>query len=200
MKFFNLVKIAVLVAGGVFLGSTKVAMAQYYGNGEEQRQIVVDKKIRIMPDGKTLDNIDKDEKVFYEKDELEFSVYVKNTGETKLTNIKAKDWLPQGLSLYFFPGNYNKDTGEIEWTIDELGSGESKTYLIRARIEKSDSGQKTNKAEAKNDQVSDSDTASYFVGEESVPETGDASLIVKSIMVAITAGSALGLRKYARGY
>ena len=180
--------------------------AQYYGQNGESRQLVVDKKIKAVPETGYYDNIDKSVKVFYENDVVEFSVLIKNSGDQALEEIKVVDELPAGLSLLFYPGDYDKDTNALGWLVEKLDAGESATYLIQARIsgttasEFDQTSQMTNKVEAWADDVADSDTASYFVGGKSVPETGDTSLMVKTLLVAMTVGVGTVLRKFARGY
>jgi len=180
----KIIRVGLLLAGLVFLASTTPVVAQYYGGGEDESQLILDKKLRSFPGNDFRDNIDKTVKVFYEDNLLEFSVLIKNSGNVSLENIKMTDQLPTNLSLIFHPGEYDKS--------------------IRAKI--SDTavaglgGQRCNKAEAWVDDISDSDTACYFVGGMEVPGTGDAGLIFKTIVVALTAGLGIGLRKFARGY
>lgn len=182
------------------------AWAQYYNEGEVKKSILVDKKIRNITENKFFDNIDTTQKTFYEGDVLEFNIKVENTGNETLTDIKSKDILPEYLDLIFYPGEYKKEEKIIEWSIDKLDPGQSKSYLIRGRIKntsslKSDQTIKmTNTAESKTNDVFDKDNASYFVGGKSIPATGNNTLIIKTISVALICGGGLFLRKIARGF
>lgn len=186
------------------MASTTPVMAQYYGNGEDGAQLVLDKKIRSLPGSDFRDNIDKTVKMFYEDNLLEFSVLIKNSGNVTLENINAVDWLPANLGLIFYPGEYNSDENKLEWQIDKLEAGEEKTYLIRAKIRDTASvdltNQRCNKAEVWVDDISDNDTACYFVGGMEVPGTGNTALLVKTLLVLLTGSGGWILRKYGRGY
>jgi len=205
MNFLKFLKITVLMATFLTL-RPRLALAQYYGGTEEKTKLILDKKVRWVPNGDSLDNIDKSVKVFYENDVIEYSILIRNGGNTNFSEIELRDYLPKYLSLIFYPGEYKTDSGEIVWKIENLNPGEEKTYLIRGKInETANIGvnsvlQMTNKAEAKVGDIADSDAASYFIGGSSIPETGDIDLLIKSAMVLSTAASGWFLRKYARGY
>lgn len=180
--------------------------AQYFNQSEVKKLISVDKKIRNITEDKFFDNIDATKKTFYEGDVLEFSIRIENTSNEVLSNIQSKDVLPKYLGLIFYPGEYKEKNNSIEWSIDKLNPGQSKTYLIRAKIKDTSTlrinqtVKLTNVAESKSNNISDRDNASYFVGGKSVPATGDSTLIIKTILVALACGSGLFLRRLARGY
>ena len=194
----------ILVA--VLVLKPQVALAQYYGGTNETAQLVLDKKIRSLPNGESMDNIDKSVKVFFEDDMIDYSIMIRNSGNTILNNIELKDYMPAYISLFFYPGEYDSGNRLISWKIDQMNPGEEKTYLIRGKIDETatlDANaivQMTNKAEARTDKVSDSDTASYFIGGALIPETGDLGLILKTGMVLSAAAGGWFLRKQARGY
>lgn len=204
MNLIKVAKIGLVLSGLVFLAAVNPARAQYYGQGEDQPQLVVDKKIRIIPGVEQYDNVDRTFKVFYENDMVEFSVLIKNTGNKALEGVKVADQLPVGLSLLFHPGEYDEPGRAIGWLVEKLDPGEAKTYLIRAKISDAaavdQTSQRCNKAEAWVEDISDNDTACYFVGVKSVPNTGDASLVLKTVLTLMIVGTGVGLRKFARGY
>jgi len=175
-----------------------------YSTTESKKEISVDKTIRSIDDTQYFDNIGSDKKVFYENDVIEFKIKVENTGNQDLVNIKANDKLPKNLTLIFFPGTYNSNDRLIEWTIDRLSPGESKEYLVRAKI--TDTTEitsiigRTNNTKTCADSTCDEDNASYFIGKSTVPATGASDLIVKTITIVTLVASGLALRKYARGY
>lgn len=206
MVFKNLAKTVVLLAFASLIVAPKKSMAQYYGGPDSNVQLVLDKKVRWVPNGESMDNIDKTVKVFYGKDMIEYSVLIRNSGNTSLKNIEIRDYLPENISLIFYPGSFDVNKREISWKIEKLEPGEEKTYLIRGKIDEMASLgsnvvlQRTNKAEAKTDSLADSDTASYFIGGAAIPDTGDAGFLLESGMIISTAGFGWFLRKYARGY
>jgi len=180
--------------------------AQYYSQNEEKRAIIVDKKIRALPDKSFFDNIDKSQKIFLEGDFVEFSITVQNNGNNDIENVKVVDLLPRNLTLMFYPGVYNKTENSIEWSIDKIKPSEIKYYLIRAKITKTvnlpinTDVKMINSAEARVDNVSDKDTASYFVNRKSVPTTGNNILVTETLALLTIGISGMYLRKLARGY
>lgn len=175
-----------------------------YSTTESKKEISVDKTIRSISDTQYFDNIGSNKKIFYENDVIEFKIKVENTGNQDLVNIKATDKLPKNLTLIFLPGTYNSNTGLIEWTIDRLSPGESKEYLVRAKItdttEISSVVSRTNNVKACADNTCDEDNASYFIGKPTVPATGASDLIIKTVAIVTLVASGLALRKYARGF
>jgi len=175
----------------------------YYPN-DVKKEISIDKKIKYMGDSQYLDNIESSRKIFYEKDTIEFQIKIENIGNETLRNIKVKDNLPKHLNLIFHPGILNNDKNTIEWEIDKLKAGESKEYFIRAKIQGTEKisalTKQTNRVESIVGELSDTDNASYFIGKATIPATGVSDIVVKTILVALTAGSGFYFRKLARGY
>lgn len=185
------------------LMAPKHSVAQYYGGQENgQKSFVVDKKIRSLNRNEYYDNIDSSQKVFVEGEGIEFRVRVSNNGNLTISNIQVADYLPKYLCLVFYPGN--ADNNAIFWNIAEINAGESKDYLIRAKI----CGLPTeivkvklnNQAYIKAEGISDRDYASYYVGRKTTPSTGANSLIIESIFAGLVMIGAYRGRKIARGY
>lgn len=182
--------------------------AQYYSQSNVKKSISIDKKVRNVHDNNYLDNIDFNKKVFYENDLVEFKITVLNNGNEDLTSLRVGDSLPMGLNLIFYPGTLDKATNNLIWTIDSLKAGESRDYLIRAKITKVNNLMKDgsatamliNKADIKTGDIDDTDSASYYVGVPVAPVTGDDGMIIKTVIVFLTASGAVYLRKLARGY
>jgi len=203
-KYFNLKLISVL-AGFLAFGliMPKLALGQYYSQGETKRSLSIDKKIRPINSNKSFDNIDKDEKSFVEGDSLDFSILVENTGNQELSNLKVNDYLPAYQNIIFNPGNYDKDNVNINWVIDRLGVGESKVFTIRTKIGSiitAYSQMITNKVCVNGDNLSDCDSASFFVTGKSVPSTGSGGILIQSLLGVFGAGIALVVRRFTRGY
>lgn len=180
------------------------AHGQYYSANEIKKEISVDKKLRSIGDTQYFDNIEALKKTFFENDVVEFQVKIENIGNETVSNIKVKDTLPKYLALIFYPGILNKDTNVIEWSIDKLEAGQSKNYLIRAKINGSaqiaNTTKQTNNAKVTVDELTDSDNASYFIGSSTVPATGVSGLAIQTALVAATGLSGFYFRKLARGY
>lgn len=187
----------------MFLLSPKKAYSQYYYSTENKKEISIDKKIRGINQSEYVDNITASNKIFFEKEIIEFQIQVENIGNETLNNIKVKDILPEHLGLIFHPGSFN-GINQVEWTVDTLAPGENKKYLIRAKIQNisqiNNLTKETNKAEVTVENLNDNDTASYFIGKPTVPDTGASDIIIKTILVALVGTGGLYFRKLARGY
>lgn len=189
----------------LFLSLFNPTRAFGYYNGTDSAQVIsVDKKVRSIGDTQYYDNIEASKKTFYEKDVIEFQIKVENIRTEVIYNINVKDILPKYLSLIFYPGTFDNDQYIVEWNIDRLNAGESKTYLIRAKINNSIKlntlTKQTNKTEACGAGKCDADYSSYFIGKASIPATGASDIILKTGLLASLAGLGLFLRKKIRGY
>jgi len=203
----KIISVALIIAALVVLFSSLLpikAGAESYSSDDE-KTIIVDKKLRSVHDNEYKDNILSSDKTFYEDDLIEFKIRIENSGDTMLKNIKVVDKLPPFLKVIFNPGTYNETDNQVEWTIDELDAGEAEEFLIRCQIDQSDEvyslTKETNVAEACVDEICDNDDAIYYIGNGvSIPSAGDPSLIIKTglVLSSITAG--FFLRKKARGY
>lgn len=176
----------------------------YYDSTNSTQIFSINKNVRSIGDTQYYDNIEASKKTFYEKDVIEFQIRVENIRAEVIYNINVKDMLPKYLSLVFYPGTFDNDQYIVEWNIDRLEAGESKTYLIRAKINDSIKlntlTKQTNKAEACGGGKCEVDNASYFIGKASIPATGASDIIFKTGVIASIAGLGLWFRKKARGY
>lgn len=184
----------------LFWFQTKSILGQYYTENNQNESLIVDKKVRSLSMDSYLDNISAATFTFQQDSNVEFQITVKNNGTNDLSAINVRDILPHHLALIFYPGTINGD--EIDWTIDKLSPNESKVFIIRAKIniDSHPTGKQVNKVTASSTNLSDTDTATYFIGQPIVPVTGDDSLPLKSVIMVTFIGSGLVLRKIARGY
>lgn len=185
----------------------KESLAQYTSQGGNNFNVTIDKKIRPITDTQFYDNIPISQKVFHNQDQLEFELIVENTGNQNLVNLTVKDSLP----LYFTPqlyfGTYDKNSGVIQTQIDNLAVGDSQVFNIKGMITNlpaSDFAKQyiklTNRADAFNNNASDTDFAVYYAEKVVNPVTGSDSLIIGSLVAITMLTTAFGLRKRARGY
>ena len=122
---------------------------------------------------------------------LEFRITVKNTGETTLTDINVKDSMPHEIAT----------DDRLEFTIKELGVGESESFLIEAtpknEVFTSDAVNKTviNKVTAKTGDLEASATAVVSFGKVvlGLPATGPAETLALTLIsgLLLTAGTTL---------
>ena len=184
-----------------------VAFADSYNSNSSNPTIVVDKKIRAVGDTNFYDNISSQQKTFVEGDQIEFLISVQNRGTNNLSNINVTDYLPKYLSLMIFPGINNVTDRTVKTTIDNLNPGESKDFIIRARISDLPTSnyansliQLNNRACASNNQASDCDNAKYFVGMSTTPVTGSNEILIETMFGLVIIIGSVGFRKLARGY
>jgi hypothetical protein len=185
----------------------RLSQAQYYSQGNNNFNVTIDKKIRPITDSVYYDNIPSAQKVFIERDQIDFELIVENTGDQNLTNLTVKDTLPKYFTPQLYFGTYDKDSSTIQTNIDNLGVGESKVFNIRGMISylpASDwAGQLiklTNRADVFNNSASDTDYATYFAEKRVNPVTGADNLVLGSIVSIFTLSTAFGLRRLIRGY
>jgi len=182
-------------------------MAQYYGQGGNSVQIVVDKMVRPISDKVFYDNIDPNKKTFSQNETIEFKIVVENTSSNELTEIKVEDKLPKYFSLIFYPGTYIADSRSIVTSIAKLSPGEKKEYLVRGKISMSqpvtDEGKKIqqiNFVKVTSGSVSDSDEAKYFISGLTIPNTGFGDVEIRTLVAIVIAFGGISLRKIVRGY
>lgn len=192
--FFSLVLILAM-----FLASVDTTWAQYYGQGSDQKQLVIDKRVRAMTMLDYWDNLSINQAKFFVGDGIEYSIAVVNKGNVDAYNVQVTDYLPQQLSLVFGPGKI--EANKISWTIDKLAVNESRKYTIRAKFNQASaiSGQcvqVTNKAVVDND----SDTASVFVCSGTTPKTGSMAVEAGSVLSGLVLTTGLMIRKKIRGF
>jgi hypothetical protein len=204
-SFLSTLSLVLLSLG--WLNKPTTIWAQYYGGNEVKKSIVIDKKLRPIKDFKFYDNLDRGQKVFVEGNFIDFKIDIENSGTEKLDKVEIKDILPKYLELVFYPGSYDPTNNVISWSIINFNPGESKTYLIRARIKGLTGSENTitvnklvNRSEVRSGDLFDSDTAFYYVQTKTTPSTGNENIILQTILVVSTAIGALGVRKLARGY
>lgn len=176
------------------------ARAQYYSQEGGKKTIIIDKKVGFEK-GKYFDNLDKQKHVFGSDQTIYFQIVVENNGNSDLSNLNLKDMLPDDLKLTYNPGKYIAAERRLEWSINQLGIGQTKVFEIAAKISVNESaGQKTNYVEVKGDGVFDSDNARYWVGGKTMPKTGPGDLMALTAIFSGLGGSGLVLRKLIRGY
>lgn len=199
----KIVLFGAILIGGLLCPNNVVA--QYYGQSDNSPVVVVDKKIGFGGDRNYYDNVASGVKVFRENDEITFKIVVENRGNVNLENLVVRDTLPRYLGLLLYPGTLNKDLNLIETRISNLNPGETKEFLVVARIKDlpvgtNDKLELTNRVCVVNTGVGDCDNAKYFVAYKNVPATGTNDLVIKTVIVLTLSLMALGLRKKARGF
>jgi uncharacterized repeat protein (TIGR01451 family) len=203
-KFFCLLIFLLTLASPL-----KEVKAYAYEVAAPSSQISVDKKIRSVSQKDWYDNLGTDNNIFSAEDLIEFKIIIKNSGDSKLTNIQLTDYLPQYLNTVFYPGSFDEENRQIHWSFDSLESGEEKESRIRVQVVKADqlpnSSQfcLTNKVEVKTAEgPADGDTAQFCletrVLAEKLPEAGT-KIIFATLITISFAGLGIIARKFGRG-
>lgn len=185
----------VLYFFGFFFLNMKIVNAQYipFRQAQPTSQLFVNKFVKNPATGQFVDNLDSGVFRFLARQEIIFRIDVKNTGEVEFTNISVRDKLPDFLDFLSGPGNFDRNSQTLNFTVDRLSPNETKTYEIKAKIK--DAAQLpqnimitclTNFVEGRANQLFSQDTAVFCIENkvlgvaQELPRTGirDAGLIL----------------------
>lgn len=162
MRYTKSILKNIVITSGLFLGSLLFAgkviadsgCVQIYGGYggltcPKRGEIIVDKQIRYIRDEKGglvdswVDNVTEfDSRKFKPGEEIEFRIFVRNTGGDMISEIKVTDVWPEYLEFISGPGEYKKDVGrngELKFTVNNLASGESREYHFTGKVHNADS-------------------------------------------------------------
>lgn len=64
-----------------------------------------------------------------------YEIDVTNSGQTQLTNVSVKDVLPNLLDFVSGPGNFDNLNHTLNFNIDSLNVGETKSFQLKAKVE-----------------------------------------------------------------
>ncbi len=177
------------VSTGLFGGSQVYAgCTSNYGGGETciyNKNFDIEKKVR-----KAGDDSWKDKVTGVDEDEIvEFRIKVKNDGEVDVDDMKMTDKLPKEME------RVGGDGLTEYW--DDFDEGETKTFIIRAKVKDSEYDRKNfekcvvNKAEVEyNGDEEASDTATVCYGDSEpteLPKTGGNSLVYGALGLGLMA-------------
>lgn len=84
--------------------------------------------------GNFVENITLTESSFVVGSEITFKITVKNTSGETFTSVKVRDVFPNYLTFLSGPGTYDATNRNLDWEIDSLPAGESKSFEIKAKI------------------------------------------------------------------
>lgn len=108
-----------------------------YGGGQTCKpadKLVVDKKIIHPTLERAVDNIGVNDPKFKPGQEIRFSIAVRNTGTTDLTDIELVDTMADYVT--FTSGNveFDEENNEFFYTIDRLKAGETKVFELKTKV------------------------------------------------------------------
>jgi uncharacterized repeat protein (TIGR01451 family) len=107
-----------------------------YGGGyncPKVGQVLIDKKVLNPSTGIFVDNLGPSDPKYKPQQVVTFRLIVKNSGDQNLETVTVKDTLPQFVDFMSGPGEFDKKTGVLTFTVNNLAGGESQTMEIKAR-------------------------------------------------------------------
>ncbi|MEK7517465.1 MAG: hypothetical protein AAB583_02855 [Patescibacteria group bacterium] len=108
-----------------------------YGGGQtciSEGNILVDKKV-LNPKTKTMvDNLGIDDARFQPESLVTFEVNVTNKSNSTIKKIDVKDIFPQHVTFSSGTGNFDPNTKNLTFSIDNLKSQETKTFTVTGKV------------------------------------------------------------------
>lgn len=156
--------------------------AQYVVPPVTERQITeifINKLVQNPQNGLFVDNLGINDSQFLPGQEVNFKIEVTNNGETEINNISVKDQLPSTLDFVSGPGTFDSASRTINFSIDRLNSGETKSFEVIGIVSNSNDITNnqvvcvTNFAEARVNELFDQDTASLCIGSQVLAVTSE---------------------------
>jgi uncharacterized repeat protein (TIGR01451 family) len=198
-----------LVSLAMAIASRPSLVKAQYGTGEEERQVIIDKKVKPVNSDKWYDNLPQVNTAFAPEDLVDFKIILKNSGDVDLENLNIIDNLPDYVKPIFNPGEYKEDEKKITWTIKKISTGETQEFNIRVQIGKAENISQTkpfclvNKAGVQKDgQELDNDTAQFCIEPrilaKTFPETGF-NMVFATLVALVTVAAGVLIRKIGRG-
>lgn len=116
---------------------TKNTLADYFvplGKAQPVSQLVLNKQVQNPSNGLFVENLTVTDAHFLPGQEVVFRIELRNAGGEELKNINVKDVLPDFVDFVSGPGNFDQGSRSLNFLVDRLGTGESKTYDLKAKV------------------------------------------------------------------
>lgn len=196
MKILNFFSTALLLITAVLLSSSPVladsCSSYFYSGSCPVKELVIDKQVINPVSGNFVDNLGPSDPKFSPDSEIRFKLIVKNIGSTDLDNIIIRDVLPSQISFITGPEGsvWDENNRELKFNIgtikpDQTRELEIKVKALTAQNFPADKSLvcANNWVEAKNDQVSDSDSAGFCIQKvDALPATGPNPLVLTLVL------------------
>jgi uncharacterized repeat protein (TIGR01451 family) len=108
-----------------------------FGGGDscvQEGDLALDKKLKSPTGNDFLDNTSINDPKFAPNQPITFRLTVKNTGNRAIENITVTDTLPQYVTFTRGPGQFDRSTNTVTFTIDKLEAGQSRAVTLEAKI------------------------------------------------------------------
>lgn len=197
------------VIAAIFLSVAKASLADQYGpyqGPSASYSIIVDKLVGVPSTDSNgavtysyVDNLGVNDFKFKADNWLFFKIKVKNTSNTQIDNVVAKDTAPDFVTLFDNPGTFDSNTKVLTINVGSLAANEEKEYIVRGRVVSSgslpaDSGIVcvVNRVVASNDKVSDDDSSQLCI-EKPVAGVSTTTVSVPTVTKIPSTGPEAGL-------
>lgn len=137
-------KILLIIAVIVFfnLQFSKIAFANtscqpIYGGGQScitSNNIVINKKVLNPETNKFVDNLGINDPKYHPGFITTFQISITNSGNSTISKISVKDIFPQYVTFSSGPGKFDDKTKTLSFSVENLKSDETKTFVIMGRI------------------------------------------------------------------
>lgn len=136
--------LTILASAAIFLAFSAPAAAAttpnctpIYGGGEscvQTEPITVNLQVKNPDTNQYVDNLSATEGLFEPGEAVSFRMQVSNTGTRVISDLTVTDVLPQYIDFVRGDGNFDRNSRNFRFTIDELGSEENRVYFLEGRI------------------------------------------------------------------
>lgn len=133
--------LSLLLAAGLFAFSSSSVLAgsgctPIYGGGTNcprPGEVLLDKKVLNPSTGNLVDNLGPNDPKYKPEQVVTFRITVKNPGDETISHISVTDRIPDFIDYMSGPGTYNSTSRTLTFSVDNLESGASQNYEIKAR-------------------------------------------------------------------
>jgi len=135
----KIVLFSLFVFGLLFAVSTVKAdcVGQYgqYGQSCNSYSILIDKMVQKPGTSDYVDNLSVSDPRYKPGQTVMFKVTVKNTSNTTIGELTAKDYVPSYLTPIEGPGTFDASTRTITWNGGYFGADEQKTWYFKMNVD-----------------------------------------------------------------
>ncbi len=123
-----------LTVSGVSLASGNCQ--PIYGGGQtcSSTNISINKTVQNPQTGQFVDNLSINDPRFFANQNTTFNLTVTNTGSSNIDRAIVKDILPQYVTFVSGPGSFDQNSKVLSFDINNLPSGQSRTFTVVAKI------------------------------------------------------------------
>jgi uncharacterized repeat protein (TIGR01451 family) len=100
----------------------------------QEGDLTLDKKVRNPVSNQYVENMGINDPKFSPNQQVLFQVNVRNKGSRAIEDVSVTDTFPQYVSFIKGPGQFDRSTNTITFSIDKLEAGQSRTVTIEGKI------------------------------------------------------------------